>query len=108
VPESHGDGEVLDASGGAGASAAAVAAAGAGAVRGGDGALDRSAAGAGLEAGSPERRVRRLGATAVAGLVAGAGLLVFADAGWLHVLGVAGLLVCAVSVFGLTGSPLDR
>jgi cytochrome bd ubiquinol oxidase subunit II len=117
VAESHRDGEALDAPGGAGASAAAVAAVavaaagevrGAGAVRGGDGALDRPAAGAGLEAGSPERRLRRLGATAVAGLLAGAGLLVFTDAGWLHVLGVAGLLVCAVSVFGLTGSPLDR
>jgi len=112
VPESHGDGEAPGVSGGAGASAAAVSAAGevrgGGAVRGGDGALDRSAARGGVEAGSAERRGRRLGATAVAGLVAGAGLLVFTDAGWLHVLGVAGLLVCAVSVFGLTGSPLDR
>ena len=50
----------------------------------------------------------RWGAAAVAGLVAGAGLLVFTDAPWTHVLGVAGLLLCAVAVFALTATPLDR
>jgi cytochrome bd ubiquinol oxidase subunit II len=51
---------------------------------------------------------KRLSAAAVAGLVAGTGLLVFTDAPWTHVLGVAGLVLCAVAVFALTASPLDR
>ena len=42
---------------------------------------------------------RAWGAAAAAGLVAGAGLLVFADSAWAHVLGVAGLVFCAVAVF---------
>jgi cytochrome d ubiquinol oxidase subunit II len=50
----------------------------------------------------------RRGGAAVVGLVAGAGLLVFTDASWTHVLGVAGLLLCAVAVFALTATPLDR
>jgi cytochrome d ubiquinol oxidase subunit II len=50
----------------------------------------------------------RWGAAAGVGLVAGAGLLVFTDAPWTHVLGVAGLLLCAVAVFALTAAPLDR
>jgi hypothetical protein len=49
----------------------------------------------------------RLGAAAVVGLLAGTGLLVFTDAPWTHVLGVAGFLLCAVAVFTLTASPLD-
>jgi cytochrome bd ubiquinol oxidase subunit II len=48
------------------------------------------AAGAGLGAG--------------VGLVAGAGLLVFADASWAHLLGVACLVLCAVSVFRLAAT----
>jgi len=52
--------------------------------------------------------VRRWGAAALVGLVAGAGLLIFTDAPWTHGLGVAGLLLCAVSVFALTATPLDR
>jgi cytochrome d ubiquinol oxidase subunit II len=48
----------------------------------------------------------RWGGAAVLGLVAGAGLLVFTDAAWTHVLGVAGLLLCAVAVFALTATPL--
>ena len=51
---------------------------------------------------------RRSGAVAVVGLVAGAGLLIFTDAPWTHVLWVAGLLLCAVAVFALTATPLDR
>ena len=44
---------------------------------------------------------------AAAGLVAGAGLLVFTDAAWTHVLGVAGLLVCAVAAFLLAVAAPD-
>jgi cytochrome bd ubiquinol oxidase subunit II len=50
----------------------------------------------------------RWGAAAMVGLVAGAGLLVFTDAAWTHVLGVGGLLLCAVAVFALTAAPTDR
>jgi cytochrome d ubiquinol oxidase subunit II len=49
-----------------------------------------------------------LGAAAAVGLVAGGVLLVFTDAAWTHVLGVAGLVVCAVAVFALSASPVDR
>ena len=48
------------------------------------------------------------GAAAGLGLVAGAGLLVFTEATWTHVLGVAGLVLCAVAIFTLTATPLDR
>ena len=58
--------------------------------------------------GRPRGEVRRLAATAVAGLAGGAGLLVFGNAPWATGLGVAGLLLCAVSVFTLTATPLDR
>jgi cytochrome d ubiquinol oxidase subunit II len=46
--------------------------------------------------------VRGWGGAAGIGLVAGAGLLVFADASWAHLLGVVCLVVCAVSVFRLS------
>jgi cytochrome d ubiquinol oxidase subunit II len=58
--------------------------------------------------GSSRGAPGRWRAAAVAGLVAGAGLLIFTDAPWPHVLGVAGLLLCAVAVFALTAAPLDR
>ncbi len=48
--------------------------------------------------------VRGWGGAAGIGLVAGAGLLVFADASWAHLLGVACLVVCAVSVFRLSAT----
>jgi cytochrome d ubiquinol oxidase subunit II len=51
-------------------------------------------------------RVRVWGTAAVAGLVAGTGLLVFADASWAHLGGVACLVVCAVGVF-LLAAPGD-
>jgi cytochrome bd ubiquinol oxidase subunit II len=54
------------------------------------------------------RDVRRWGAAALVGLLAGVGLLIFTDAPWTHALGVAGLLLCAVSVFTLTATPLDH
>jgi cytochrome bd ubiquinol oxidase subunit II len=50
----------------------------------------------------------RWGTAAVVGLVAGTGLLVFTDAPWTHVLGVAALVVCAVAAFALSAAPLDR
>ena len=59
-------------------------------------------------AGRARGAAGRWGTAAVVGLVAGAGLLVFTDAPWTHVLGVAGLLLCAVSVFALSVPPLDR
>jgi cytochrome bd ubiquinol oxidase subunit II len=52
-------------------------------------------------------RARGWGVASVVGLVAGTGLLVFTDAPWTHVLGVAGLLLCAVAVFTLAASPPD-
>jgi len=48
---------------------------------------------------APGTRVRVWGVAAVAGLVAGTGLLVFADANWVHLVGVLCLVVCAVGVF---------
>jgi cytochrome d ubiquinol oxidase subunit II len=58
--------------------------------------------------GGPRGAASRWGGAAVVGLVAGVGLLVFTDAPWTHVLGVAGLLLCAVAMFALTATPLDR
>jgi cytochrome bd ubiquinol oxidase subunit II len=52
-------------------------------------------------------RARGWGAAAAVGLVAGAVLLVFADAAWAHALGVACLVLCAVSAFALTAAPPD-
>jgi cytochrome d ubiquinol oxidase subunit II len=46
-------------------------------------------------------RGRAAGAFAAACLIAGAGLLVFADAAWAHALGVACFVACAVITFGL-------
>ena len=42
---------------------------------------------------------------AVVTLVAGIGLLVFADPPWAHGLGVLALLACAVTVFALVSGP---
>jgi cytochrome d ubiquinol oxidase subunit II len=71
-----------------------------GAGRGGGG-------GAGGErAVAPWTRVRLWGTAAVTGLVAGTGLLVFADANWAHLAGVVCLVVCAVGVF-LLAAPGD-
>ena len=38
----------------------------------------------------------------------GAVLLVFTDATWTHALGVAGLLLCAITVFTLTATDSGR
>jgi cytochrome bd ubiquinol oxidase subunit II len=71
------------------------------------GAGARARVGAGGErAVAPWTRVRLWGTAAVAGLVAGTGLLVFADANWAHLAGVVCLVVCAVCVF-LLAAPGD-
>jgi cytochrome bd ubiquinol oxidase subunit II len=61
--------------------------------------------GAAAAAGSPPRGARLWGGASVAGLVAGAGLLVFANPAWAHGLGVACLILCAVAVFHLLSAP---
>lgn len=38
-------------------------------------------------------------------LVAGAGLLVFADPAWTHAIGALALVACAVTVFALAAEP---
>ena len=70
--------------------------------------MDGSAAGPGgagrrAQAGAP--RDRLAGAFAVATLVTGTGLLVFADPAWAHGLGAAALIACAVTVFALAARP---
>jgi hypothetical protein len=44
-------------------------------------------------------------ACAVAGLVIGTGLLVFAGPAWAHGVGAVFLLACAVTVFGMAVAP---
>jgi cytochrome d ubiquinol oxidase subunit II len=59
-------------------------------------------------AGGRSRRGSRLSlaaAFAVVTLVAGTGLLVFADPAWTHGLGAAALIACAVTVFALASGP---
>jgi hypothetical protein len=41
----------------------------------------------------------------VATLVAGTGLLVFADPAWAHAVGAVALIACAVTVFALASGP---
>jgi cytochrome d ubiquinol oxidase subunit II len=57
------------------------------------------------EGASPARRARAWATAALAGLVAGFGLLIFADPAWAHVIGVVCLVLCAVSVFVLAIPP---
>jgi cytochrome d ubiquinol oxidase subunit II len=118
TPESHAPGQASAAPGATAASVASAAGTVASARGAGEGSLGAGGGGrsaAGSAAGSRQRTAReardaagRLGGAAVVGLVAGAGLLVFTGAFWTHVLGVAGLLLCAVAVFALTATPLDR
>jgi cytochrome d ubiquinol oxidase subunit II len=66
-------------------------------------------AGAGRAArGGGVARSRLGGAVAVVTLVAGGGLLVFADAAWAHAVGVLALIACAVTVFALAASPPEE
>ena len=50
-------------------------------------------------------RGRLAGAVAVVTLVAGVGLLVFADPAWAHAIGALALVACAVTVFALSAEP---
>ena len=59
------------------------------------------------DAAAPRGLAGPHGLAALLGLAGGAGLLVFADAPWTRVLGVAGLLLCAVAVFALAATPAD-
>jgi cytochrome bd ubiquinol oxidase subunit II len=69
--------------------------------------VEEGAGGAGRgRALAPGTRVRVWGVTAVAGLAAGTGLLVLADANWAHLFGVVCLVVCAIGVF-LLAAPGD-
>jgi cytochrome bd ubiquinol oxidase subunit II len=118
TPESHAPGEIPVAPASAGEAAARAAATYPVPVA--EGPLDAEGSGPGdtgagvTRQGRPATSRRARGATglwgaaAAAGLAAGAVLLVFTDAPWTHVLGVAGLLLCAVAVFALTAAPLDR
>jgi cytochrome d ubiquinol oxidase subunit II len=60
---------------------------------------------AGTAGASPVLRGRLAAAFAVATLVAGAGLLVFADPAWAHAIGAVALIACAVTVFALASAP---
>jgi cytochrome d ubiquinol oxidase subunit II len=123
TPESHAPGEAPVAPAGeavvpgatAGAQGAPGSAEGAtGSVGGSAGSVEGAAGGAhgapagARGAGGARGATRGWGPAAVAGLVAGAGLLVFTDAPWTHVLGVAGLLLCAVAVFALSTASPER
>jgi cytochrome bd ubiquinol oxidase subunit II len=83
-----------------GGAGGAVGGGGAGCAVGGGGVGGVSGAG-GAPAVLPGTRLRAWVTAAVAGLVAGTGLLVFADADWAHLVGVVCLVVCAVAVFRL-------
>jgi cytochrome d ubiquinol oxidase subunit II len=95
-----------------GSAAAAEAGGGVGGAVGWGGA--GGAVGNGGEGGAPAlwqgTRLRAWVTAAVAGLVAGTGLLVFANADWAHLVGVVCLVVCAVAVFRLAapGDVLSR
>jgi cytochrome bd ubiquinol oxidase subunit II len=65
----------------------------------------RSGGAARARAGSGTARARLGGAFAVVTLVAGTGLLVFADPAWAHAIGALALIACAVTVFALASSP---
>ncbi len=55
--------------------------------------------------GGGAARGRLAGAFAVVTLVAGAGLLVFADPAWAHGIGALALVACAVTIFALAAEP---
>jgi cytochrome bd ubiquinol oxidase subunit II len=54
------------------------------------------------------RRVPLAAGFAVATLVAGTGLLVFADPAWAHAIGAVALISCAVTVFALASAPTQE
>ena len=55
--------------------------------------------------GGRSPRVRLAAGFAVVTVVAGAGLLVFADPAWAHAIGAVALIACAVTVFALASGP---
>ena len=55
--------------------------------------------------GGRSLRVRLAAVLAVVTVVAGAGLLVFADPAWAHATGAVALITCAVTVFALASRP---
>jgi cytochrome bd ubiquinol oxidase subunit II len=61
-----------------------------------------------LRRSSRPHRVPLAAAFAAVCLVAGVGLLVFADPAWAHGLGVVAMLACAVTVFALAVAPPDE
>jgi cytochrome d ubiquinol oxidase subunit II len=68
-----------------------------------------SRAGAAPPAAEPSpSRARAWGGMAVTGLLAGTGLLVFAESPWAHALGVTALVVCAISIFLLVAPILTE
>jgi cytochrome d ubiquinol oxidase subunit II len=77
------------------------------------GRLDTAAGGvSGVGEAAPDAAPRRsrvplAAAFAVAALVAGTGLLVFADPAWAHAIGAVALIACAVTVFALASAPAD-
>jgi len=106
TPESHAPGEAPVAPTGEAAGPSASAANSTAGTEPAGGATQGGAA----QGRAPRGRARPLGAAAllglaVSGLAGGAGLLVFTDAPWTHVLGVAGLLLSAVAAFALTATP---
>ena len=70
-----------------------------------DAAVDRTAGWPRSPRAGGAARSRLAGAFAVVTLVAGAGLLVFADPAWAHALGAVALIACAVTVFALAAAP---
>jgi cytochrome d ubiquinol oxidase subunit II len=108
-PEGAGALEGAGTSEGAGARGGAAAPEAVGSVRAvrGDGAArgGGTARGGGAARGDGAGRGRLGGAFAVVTLVAGAGLLVFADPAWAHAIGALALVACAVTVFALASSP---
>jgi cytochrome d ubiquinol oxidase subunit II len=73
----------------------------------GTGTTGAGTTGAGTTGTGARPSARLNGALAVAGLVAGTGLLVFSDAAWALGLGVALLVLCAVTVFRLSAGHED-
>jgi len=66
------------------------------------------AAGRGTGTGGMASSSRLTAAFAVVTLVAGVGLLVFADPSWAHGVGAVSLLACAVTVFALAAGPPEK
>ena len=59
-----------------------------------------------MRSGAGPSRGRLAAAFAVVTLVAGAGLLVFANPAWAHAIGAVALIACAVTVFALASRPV--